>query len=223
MHVEVEQASVPGGKNHIVTRRIAEDGPWFRQYDSGRYSGIISIGSPHVSAASERLLCDLLGVETPHEKLGISRHLPVRYCFDTGDSSVDPSIPSAFELSRAESDQMAGRPAKKHHSRMWCGGRLFECSKTGDLYGLIVFRQTGSQIHIVASGMTGPATEAAVRCLPLIPDDWFEKSDHDNVTGIVVVRASCSERASGGAARFGGDRRDLDPSSIGIESDPIWV
>lgn len=203
--VEIDQASVPRGRNSVETSDDAARGSWKQKCASDEYGCIVAIGAPHASAATEHLLCSMLGDQEPH--VAANREYAKKLGFYWHDFDEARSLPSAFTLSAEQASSRCEKQLKPGLNRLIVSGRAYDCTRTGEVYGAIVFRETARVISIAAVGLTGPATEAAVRYLPQLEEDWFDKSRDQALTGIVVIRAECADSESGATAD--GDNRQL--------------
>lgn len=203
--VEIDQASVSRGLSSVDTRARAEKGSWKQKCESDEFGCIVAIGAPHASAATEHLLCDMLGGQEPHvaatqehaKKLGLYWH----------DFDKARSLPSAFTLSKAEAKSRSNEQLESGLNRLIVNGRAYDCTRTGVVYGAIVFQEAAAVIRIAAVGLTGPATEAAVRFLPRLKEEWLDNSRKQGLTGIIVIQAECTDGDTG--PRADGDNRKL--------------
>ena len=118
---------------------------------------VISIGSPFGNYASELLLCDMVGVETPFEPLADFENLPFRFYWKSQNYMSN----SAFALRKNPVSPLSDQEFHVQDDidrGLLVGGKWYPAHRNGDSTNLVVAQFKDGRLRIVLSGIYAPAT-----------------------------------------------------------------
>lgn len=167
---------------------------------------VISIGSPFGNYASELLLCEMLGVETPFEPLADSENLPFRFYWKSQNYMSN----SAFALREKSTLHLSDQGSHEQdgvNRGLLVGADWYPAHRNGDSTNLVVAQFRNGRLRIVLCGIYAPATLGLAQQLAdgHIPLLISEKQNHL----LVATVTSSIDQSPGGENLTGtGMKRD---------------
>jgi hypothetical protein len=200
-------------------REAYQSEEWYRIINDTK--AVISIGSPFGNYATELLLCEMAGVETPFEPVADSANLPFRFFWESKNYMSN----SAFALRDKPDSNLLGRGCHDHDDvdrGLLVGDKWYPAHRNGDSTNLVVAQFKNGRLRIVLSGIYAPATLGLAKQLAdnHIPLLISEKQNHLLVATVV----SSIDQSPGGGNLIGtGIKRDWrELKAIRFENVRIW-